>query len=60
MKSVQLNDDEINEVIKYYGRQITSHGGSVPEYVERIRYLTKRLNDKKIEALVIEEKKEWQ
>lgn len=46
MKSVQLNDDEIKAVICNHAEYIASGSEDISDRIDRLRYLTKRLNDK--------------
>lgn len=63
MKSVQLTDDEIIALLVYYSSQLNGEmpmtRGLIDDSIERLRYLNKRLNDKKTEAAPNSEKKEW-
>jgi hypothetical protein len=46
-KSCLLSEDEIQALIQYHARQITNSAFEYTDYIERIKYLNKRLMDKK-------------
>lgn len=45
IKAVQLTEDEVQAVIQYHAKQIVNSGPEYSDYIERMKYLDKRLQD---------------